>query len=167
MRLLFQLSRKKSHKTRTGDLGNISASSFLYRLTGWRDLDLKAGQQTHMFPHAGKIFREMTPISCNSKNQSKMWPNSEQTKLKYPNKKPKINQQKNKSPNNYSTKKERASNNRKPKWKHIETENIHTINSYNTNMSSFSNFKMKNTNKRKPNHQERNKQSRINHTHTL
>ena len=62
--------------------------------------------------------------------------------------------------------KDRLSNIRKPKWKHIETENenIHRINSYNKNMSSFSNFKMKNTNKRKPNHQERNKQSRINHT---
>ena len=49
----------------TSDLGNMSASNFLYRLTGCRDLDLKAGQQMQMFPHAGKIFLEMTPIYCN------------------------------------------------------------------------------------------------------
>lgn len=48
--------------TQTGDFGKISASSFLYRLTGCRDLDLKAGQQTHMLSQAGKIFLEMTPI---------------------------------------------------------------------------------------------------------
>jgi len=69
-------------------------------LTGWRDLDLKAGQQTHMFPHAGKIFLEMTPIACNSKHKTKMWPNLEQTKLKYPTRKKIKNQPaKTKSPN--------------------------------------------------------------------
>jgi len=31
-------------------------------LTGCLDLDLKAGQQTHMLSQAGKIFLEMTPI---------------------------------------------------------------------------------------------------------
>lgn len=46
------------------DLGNISASSFLYRLTGCRDLDLNAGQQTHMLSQAGNNFLEITPISC-------------------------------------------------------------------------------------------------------
>lgn len=42
------------------DLGKISASSFLYRLTGCRELDLKAGQQTHML---GKSFWRLTPFS--------------------------------------------------------------------------------------------------------
>lgn len=56
----------KQIKTLTGDLGNISESSFLYRLTGCRDLDLSAGQHTHIFPHAGNNFREINPISLNS-----------------------------------------------------------------------------------------------------
>ena len=35
---------------------------FLYRLTGCRELDLEAGQQTHMLSHAEKIFLEINPI---------------------------------------------------------------------------------------------------------
>ena len=46
----------------TRDLGKISARSFLYRLTGCQELNLKAGQQTHMLSHAGKIFVEINPI---------------------------------------------------------------------------------------------------------
>lgn len=51
-------------KTLTRVLGKISASNFLYRLTGFRELDLRLGQHTHMLPHAGNIFLEMIPISC-------------------------------------------------------------------------------------------------------
>ena len=53
------------------DLGKISASSFLYRLTGCLDLDLNAGQHTHMLPHAGKILLEMKPISWKWSKQRK------------------------------------------------------------------------------------------------
>jgi len=54
--------QKKTCKILTMVLGKISAKSFLYLLTGLRELGLSAGQQTHMFPQAGKIFLEMKPI---------------------------------------------------------------------------------------------------------
>ena len=58
-------------KPLTRDLGKISARSFLYRFTGLRELDLRAGQQTHMLPQAGNIFREITPIfSVNRKSNN-------------------------------------------------------------------------------------------------
>lgn len=53
---IIQRKQQCAYSVLTGDLGKISASNFLYLLTGCRDRDLKAGQQTHMFPHAGNIF---------------------------------------------------------------------------------------------------------------
>lgn len=43
-------------------LGKISASKCLYRLTGRRELGRSAGQQTHMFSHAGITFLDIKPI---------------------------------------------------------------------------------------------------------
>lgn len=43
-------------------LGKIPESNFLYRLTGRRELGRRAGQQTHIFSHAGRIFLDTKPI---------------------------------------------------------------------------------------------------------
>lgn len=50
------------HILLTADFGKTSASSFLYLFTGCLERDLKEGQQTHIFTHAGNIFLDITPI---------------------------------------------------------------------------------------------------------
>lgn len=55
-------AEKESRAVLTGVLGNISASSFLYRLTGRRELGRSAGQHTHMLSHDGRGFAGRNPI---------------------------------------------------------------------------------------------------------
>jgi hypothetical protein len=54
--------KRGSRALLTGVLGNISASSFLYRLTGRRELGRSAGQHTHMLSHDGRSFAGRNPM---------------------------------------------------------------------------------------------------------
>lgn len=54
-------------------LGKMSANSFLYRFTGWRDRDLSPGQHTHMLPHMGRTFLDIKPILKRERERWMTW----------------------------------------------------------------------------------------------